>query len=172
MTVEAVPRKTTVIVDGYNVIHGWEDLRALAENDLEAARIRLTETLVNYAAYTRHTVIVVFDAYNVSENKERHEERGGVHIVYTKENETGDAYIERFIHKIGKNDRVRVVTSDALIQISALHAGVLRVPVSEFEREVEEVHAEIAQVLTELGRSPLGSIGEIAEHKKETRSDV
>jgi len=170
--VEAVPRKTTVIVDGYNVIHGWEDLRALAENDLEAARIRLTETLVNYAAYTRHTVIVVFDAYNVSENKERHEERGGVHIVYTKENETGDAYIERFIHKIGKNDRVRVVTSDALIQISALHAGVLRVPVSEFEREVEEVHAEIAQVLTELGRSPLGSIGEIAEHKKETRSDV
>lgn len=162
----ALPRHEYVIVDGYNVIFAWEDLRELAKTELDAARKRLCDILINYSAYTKYEVIVVFDAYNISGNQERRLEEKGIHIVYTKENETGDMYIERFITKIGKNDRVRVVTSDGLIQLSAIRVGVLRVPASEFEKEVDRVHEEIEKTIDLLGQNSLSNIGEILQKKE------
>ncbi len=162
----AVPRKEYLIVDGYNVIFAWDDLAEMAKSDLDMARRRLTDILVNYSAYTKFEVILVFDAYNVANAEERRFEVNGIHVVYTKENETGDMYIEKFISQIGKNDRVRVVTSDGLIQLSAIRFGVLRMPASEFEREVEEVHREIGSVLDELNKAPLSPIEDIVEQKK------
>ena len=168
----AATKKRLLIVDGYNVIFAWEDLRKLARSDLEAARKRLCDILINYSAYTKYEVIVVFDAYNISGSQERRLEEKGIHIVYTKENETGDMYIERFITKIGKNDRVRVVTSDGLIQLSAIRVGVLRVPASEFEKEVDRVHEEIEKTIDLLGQNSLSNIGEIMQKKSGTPENL
>jgi len=165
-TASAVSRKEYLIVDGYNVIFAWEDLREIANADLGAARQQLTDILVNYRAYTKCEVVLVFDAYNVAGAEERRFDVNGVHVVYTKENETGDTYIEKFIARIGKNDRVRVVTSDGLIQLSAIRLGVLRMPASEFLTEVDRVHREIGDVLAELQKETLGNIGEIMEKKE------
>lgn len=163
----AAPRRDHLIVDGYNVIFAWEDLRTIAQTDLEAAREKLTDILVNYSAFTKNEVILVFDAYNIAGATERRLEKQGVHIVYTRENETGDMYIERFITQVGKNDRVRVVTSDGLIQLSAIRVGVLRVPAAEFEAEVDRVCGEIGEILRTLSSAPLASIGEIQKKKNE-----
>jgi len=89
-------------------------------------------------------------------------------VVYTKENETGDTYIEKFVTKIGKNDRVRVITSDGLIQLTAVRIGVQRVSAREFEGEVDRVYDEIGEVLDELKKDSLGSIGEIMEQKEKS----
>ncbi len=164
----AAPRKEYLIVDGYNVIFAWEELKAIAAADLEAARARLTDILVNYSAYTKCEVVLVFDAYNVPGAEERRMDVNGVHIVYTKENEIGDVYIEKFISRIGKNDRVRVVTSDNLIQLTAWRVGVLRMSAQEFEAEIDRVCVEIRDVLDELKKTPGASIGEILESKAKT----
>ena len=160
------PKKEYVIVDGYNVIFAWESLKNLAKADLDTARKVLTDTMVNYSAYTKREVILVFDAYNVTSTEERRLEVDGIHVVYTKENETADMYIEKFIAQIGKNDRVRVVTSDGLIQLSAIRIGVLRVPAREFEKDVDEVNREIESVLDGLKKEPLANIGEILKAKE------
>ncbi len=161
-----VPKKQYLIVDGYNVIFAWEDLAALAREDLAAARGRLIDVLVNFSAYTKEEVVLVFDAYNVPGRESRHEEIGGVHVVYTKENELGDVYIEKFIAQIGKNDRVRVVTSDGLIQLTAVRVGVLRMSSREFEAEVERVFCEIRGVLEDLSKEPLSKIGDVLSAKE------
>lgn len=136
-----------VIVDGYNVIFAWDDLRTLAETGLESARERLMNILCNYSAFTKNEVILVFDAYKVPGNNGKRFDFNNIHIVYTKERELGDVYIEKLVSKIGKNHRVRVVTSDGLIQLSAVRFGVLRMSAAEFEREVDNVHAHIGEVL-------------------------
>ena len=161
----APPRHTWVIVDGYNVIFAWDALRNEAERELANARRMLVDILANYAAYTKHEVVLVFDAYKVPENHGRREESHGIRIVYTAERETGDMYIERLITKIGKNDRVRVVTSDGLIQLSAWRVGVLRVSAREFEEEVASVQREIAGMLDRLGADGVSRIGDILAQK-------
>ncbi len=162
---ETAPRKEYLIVDGYNVIFAWEDLALTAKADLEAARRQLIDILVNYSAYTKEEVVLVFDAYNVAGSDSRKEEVSGIHVVYTKENELGDVYIEKFISQIGKNDRVRVVTSDGLIRLTAFRVGVLRLSSKEFLTEVEKVYGEIAEVLHELRQEPLSKIGDILKEK-------
>ncbi|MBQ7715079.1 MAG: TetM/TetW/TetO/TetS family tetracycline resistance ribosomal protection protein [Clostridia bacterium] len=137
-----------IIIDGYNVIYSWDDLRAIADaGDLEGARERLISIAVNYAAFTGCRTAVVFDAYRVPGGNGEKYEKNGVNIVYTKENETGDAYIERIVYGIGKNEKVRVVTSDWLIQLTALRTGVLRMSSAEFEAEVEAVDARIGELI-------------------------
>ena len=152
-TVELADRKQYVLVDGYNVIFAWDDLKALAQDNLEAARERLMHILCNYAAFTKNEVVLVFDAYKVPGNTGKHFDFHNIHVAYTKERELGDVYIEKLISQIGKNERVRVVTSDGLIQLSAVRFGVLRMSAAEFEREVDAVHAKIGEVLTELKES-------------------
>ena len=104
------------VVDGYNVIFDWDELHALADRDLSAARERLMDTLCGWAAFTRTQVVLVFDGYKVPGSLGEKLDYRGIHVVYTKERETGDMYIERFLQQVGKNDHVRVVTSDGLIQ--------------------------------------------------------
>ncbi len=139
--------KTRLIVDGYNVIFAWEDLRELANLDLEAARIRLMELLSNYSAFKKCETVLVFDGYRVPGNMGEKFDRGGIHIAYTRENETADVFIEKLVAEIGKNDRVRVVTSDALIQLTAVRKGVLRMAAREFETEVEDAFKEMREMI-------------------------
>lgn len=140
-------KKDYIIVDGYNVIFAWEELKALAQDNLDAARHRLMDILSNYKGFTNCELVLVFDAYRVSGGAGSKTDYHNIHVVYTKENETGDAYIEKLSHDIGRNFSVRVVTSDNLIRLSALRAGVLRVSAREFHSEVEWVYGQIEEVL-------------------------
>ena len=97
---------------------------------------------------------MVFDAYRVKGGIGSRQDRGGIHVVYTRENETGDLYIERLVHEIGRNHTVRVVSSDGLIQLSALRTGVLRVSAREFYEDVLRVDARIRQTLQRLQERP------------------
>jgi len=142
--------KSHIIVDGYNCIFAWEELKALADYSLEEARNQLMDILCNYSAYTKHNIILVFDAYKVSGNTGEKINYRNIHIVYTKEHELGDSYIEKLIADIGKNDKVRVVTSDGLIQLSAVRYGVLRMSAQEFEAEIKAVNKEIGKFIEEL----------------------
>lgn len=161
---EMTERKSYVLVDGYNVIFAWDELKSLADTDLGAARERLMEILCNYSAYTKNNVVLVFDAYKVPGNTGERFDFHNIHVVYTKERELGDVYIEKLISEIGKNDRVRVVTSDNLIQLSAVRFGVLRMSAAEFEREVDSVHAKIGKFLDEIReKNPKTRIDEIVK---------
>lgn len=161
---EMTERKSYVLVDGYNVIFAWDELKSLADTDLGAARERLMEILCNYSAYTKNNVVLVFDAYKVPGSTGERFDFHNVHVVYTKERELGDVYIEKLISEIGKNDRVRVVTSDNLIQLSAVRFGVLRMSAAEFEREVDSVHAKIGKFLDEIReKNPKTKIDEIVK---------
>ena len=155
-------RKITrfLMVDGFNVIFSWPELAALAETEMEQAREKLMEILANYAAFTRTETILVFDAYKVKGGKGERFDYHGVRVVYTKENETGDAYIERLLHDIGKNEQVRIVTSDNLIQVSALRSGVLRQSAREFGEEIDRIYGDIDTYLKSLNREKLGSVWE------------
>ena len=143
-------KKSLYIVDGYNVIFAWDELAALAEVDLEGARNQLLDVLANYQAYTKRDMIVVFDAYNVKGAVERKFDHHGLHVVYTKEGELGDTYIERLTYEIGRDHSVRVVTSDGMIQLQAVKSGVLRLSAREFHDEVISVNREIGEILKKL----------------------
>ena len=142
-----IAKKDYIIADGYNLIFAWEDLKPLAAADLDNARQVLLDTLANYRAFRGCELVVVFDGYKVKGSKGSRENHHDIHVVYTKENETGDMYIEKLANSIGKNYRVRVVTSDSLIQLSALRSGVLRMSAGEFGNEVQSVLAQIRQVI-------------------------
>lgn len=136
-----------LLVDGYNLIFAWEELSTLAKQSLDSARTRLADILCNYQGYKKCVVILVFDAYRVPGSPGAIEQYHNIHIVYTKEAETADMYIERVTHEIGKQRRVRVVTSDGAEQIIILGHGALRVSSRLFQQEVEEVEREIRALL-------------------------
>ncbi|MBR2731471.1 MAG: TetM/TetW/TetO/TetS family tetracycline resistance ribosomal protection protein [Clostridia bacterium] len=163
-------RRQWVLVDGYNVIFAWEDLKEIAASNLAAARERLMEILCNYAAFTKAEVVLVFDAYRVPGNRGERFDFHNIHVVYTKERELGDVYIEKLVSEIGKNERVRVVSSDGLIQLSAVRFGVLRCPVKEFEQEVDAVHARIGDFLAELrAKTRTQTVGDALPKEKDCR---
>ena len=141
------------VVDGYNVIFDWDELHALADGDLSAARERLMDTLCGWAAFTHTRVVLVFDGYKVPGNTGEKFDYRGIHVVYTRERETGDMYIERFLQQVGKNDRVRVMTSDGLIQLSAVRTGAMRMSSAEFGRQVSEAAGQIAEILKTMHQS-------------------
>lgn len=148
------------VVDGYNVIYDWDELRALADRDLSAARERLMDTLCGWAAFTHTQVVLVFDGYKVPGNLGEKFDYRGIHVVYTKERETGDMYIERFLQQVGKNDHVRVVTSDGLIQLSAVRTGAMRMSSAEFGRQVAEASDQIEAFIARLHQSGGSTIGQ------------
>ena len=143
----APPKQQYLIVDGYNMIFAWDELKALAKEDLDAARQRLMDTLANYASYKQCRLVLVFDGYKVKGNRGTTFDYHSIQVVFTKENETGDMYIEKLIQEIGRNFAVRVATSDGLIQLSALRAGVLRVTAGELLHEVEFVLEQMARAI-------------------------
>ncbi len=140
-------KKEYLIVDGYNVIFAWPELKALAAERLDLARERLMDILSNYCGYTKAELVLVFDAYRTPSHPGAHSDYHNIHVAYTDDGETADAYIERLANEIGKNYNVRVVTSDSLIRLSALRSGVLRVSSGEFAAEVAGVLEQIEEVL-------------------------
>ncbi len=146
---DAGPGRTQehIIVDGYNVIFAWEELKALAGQGLDLARHRLLDMLANYQGYTKNDLAVVFDAYKVPGGQGSRDSVGGVRVAYTKEGESADMYIERLVNDIGRNETVRVVTSDRLVQLGAFRSGVLRTSAREFRAEVDRVLEQIAQAV-------------------------
>lgn len=138
-----------LLVDGYNVIFAWDSLRELSKNNIDGARNTLINILCNYQGYKKCEVILVFDAYKVRGNNREVEKVNNINIVYTKEAETADMYIEKVSHKLAKNHKVRVVTSDALEQLIILGNGALRVSSREFLFEVQQAEEEIRNIISE-----------------------
>ena len=136
-----------LLVDGYNIIFAWDELNALSKQSLDAARKKLADILCNYQGFKKCVVILVFDAYRVPGSPGSIEQYHNIHIVYTKEAETADMFIEHVTHEIGKDRRVRVATSDGMEQIIILGHGALRVSARMFHEEVQQVEKEIKQLI-------------------------
>ena len=136
-----------LLVDGYNIIFAWDELKALASESLEAARQSLADVLSNYQGYRKCGVILVFDAYKVKGNPGSVEKYKNIHIVYTKEAETADAYIEKATYDMRKQYRVRVATSDGMEQLIILGHGATRIPANIFHAEVQNTHTEIQDIV-------------------------
>lgn len=136
-----------LLVDGYNIIFAWNELKSIAQTNLDAARGLLIELLCNYQGYRGNRVIVVFDAYKVHGGVEKVEKHNNIMVVYTKEAETADAYIEKATYRLGKDNRVRVATSDGLVQVIILGHGALRVSASALHEEVETALGQIAALV-------------------------
>ena len=139
-----------LLVDGYNIIFAWEALKRMAQTSLENARYLLMDLLCNYQGFKKCHLILVFDAYRVKGNPGAVERYRNIHVVYTREAETADAYIERATYEIARENpdrRVRVATSDNLEQLIILGHGAVRVSAREFQAEVEEAEGSIAQLV-------------------------
>ena len=139
------PKQKYIIVDGYNIIFAWEDLAAQARTDLDAARRQLCDALSSFAGYTKCRLVVVFDGYKQKGNPGEKTQFHNIQVVFTKEGETADAYIEALAHEIGNNYAVRVASSDSLVQLSSFGSGVLRMSARELQQEVETARKEMGQ---------------------------
>ena len=139
-----------LLVDGYNIIFAWDELNELSKVSLDGARMRLQEILCNYQGYTNCNLILVFDAYKIKENKGSIEKYKNIYVVYTKEAETADQYIEKTVHNIGKKYRVKVATSDRLEQMIIMGDGAVGISADNFMKEVERVSQNIRNYLTNL----------------------
>ena len=145
-----LPQKRLVIVDGYNVIYAWDSLREIAEFSLEKARDALMDMLSNYVAFTKTELTLVFDAYLVKDGQGSDFQKDGYRVVYTKQDQTADTFIEQMMHELGPNYHVRVVSGDRLLQISAVHSGIARMTAKEFEAELIAVGNEITELIRRL----------------------
>lgn len=141
-----------LLVDGYNIIFAWDELKSLAKENLDAARESLISMLCNYQGYRKCRVIVVFDAYKVKGGTRSVERHHNIDVVYTKEAETADTYIEKASYQLGKQHHVRVATSDYTVQLIILGNHATRISASAFKKEVEQVNAEIEQLLEQYRR--------------------
>lgn len=139
------PEKQYLLVDGYNIIFAWDDLKELAEANIDGARTKLMDILCNYQGYKKCTLILVFDAYKVQGNPGNTEKYHNIHVVYTKEAETADQYIEKTVHEIGKKYHVTVATSDRLEQVIILGQGGTRMSARELREEINQVSGQIQQ---------------------------
>ena len=143
-----------LLVDGYNIIFAWDELQRLAAQDIAAARGALIDILANYQGFRKCRVIVVFDAYKVKGNPGSVQTVHGIKVVYTKEAETADTYIERATYELRRERRVRVATSDGPEQVIILGHGALRVSARAFHAEVEAAEGQISAVLQSLTNRP------------------
>ena len=129
-----------LLVDGYNIIHAWPELKELAAVNLNAARTSLQDTLCNYQGYKKCQIIVVFDGYKVKGNPGTVVPYHNIHVVFTKEAETADTYIEKVTNEIGKKYQITVATSDRLEQMIVLSRGAVRMSSNELLQDVMAVH--------------------------------
>lgn len=142
-----------LLVDGYNILFAWEELQPVARRDIGAARDMLADILANYQGFRQCTVILVFDAYKVKGNPGSMERKNGIYVVYTKEAETADAYIEKTTYDLSREHRVRVATSDGLEQLIILGHGALRLSAQGLKAEVEQTQGEIARLIARQNRN-------------------
>lgn len=143
------PRPEYLLVDGYNMIFAWKDLNQVAKENLDAARWMLMDILSNYQGFKQNRVILVFDAYKVPGGMGSVQRYHNIHVVYTKEAETADAYIEKASYELSRdNQRVRVATADFAEQLIILGHGALRLSAQDLREEVERTHGEIDQIIS------------------------
>ncbi len=161
----APPKEQLLIVDGYNVLFHWPELKEMAAIDLGLARQRLIEILGDYAAFKNIRMVLVFDGYRAKGNPGQKSQWEKVQIVYTKEGQTGDAYIESLAAQIGHNYSTRVVTSDSLVQLSSFRSGLLRMSARELRESVEHSQGEIRDLLTVLRQKETIRFNERGEPK-------
>lgn len=134
-----------LLVDGYNIIFAWEELKELSKINIQAARDKLMDILSNYQGFKKQTLILVFDAYKVEGHQGEVQKYHNIYVVYTKEAETADQYIEKTVHKIGRTHQVTVATSDGLEQIIIMGQGARRLSAKGLKEEVEQANIEIRQ---------------------------
>ena len=132
-----------LLVDGYNIIFAWPELKALADTNLDAARLRLQDILCNYQGFKKCNVILVFDGYKVKGNPGEVIQYHNIHVIFTKEAETADQYIEKVTQEIGRTRHVRVATSDRLEQVIILGKGAVRLSARDLQKEIRETDEEI-----------------------------
>ena len=144
------PQKRMLIIDGYNVIFAWDSLKEIAKFSLEKAREALMDILSNYVAFTKTELILVFDAYLVKDGVGSDFVKDGYRVVFTKQDQTADAYIEKLMYELGPDYNIRMVSGDRLLQLSAVHSGILRMTAGEFEAEVASVANEITEFIRKL----------------------
>lgn len=142
-----VNRKRYMIVDGYNIVHAWDELNCLLDDNLDGARAKLMDMLCNYQGYVKCELIVVFDAYKVKGNLGEMFDYHNIHVVYTKEAETADAYIEKLTHTISKDYSVTVATSDGLVQLITRGQNCTIMSARELKEDMERVREEIRQYM-------------------------
>lgn len=138
-----------LLVDGYNIIFAWDDLAAIAKEDMDLARSRLVNLMCNYRGLHRCEVILVFDAYRIKGNTGSFEKVNNISVVYTKEAETADSYIERTTHELSKNYRVQVATSDRMEQLIIIGNGAMRISADAFRKEVDRTEAVMRELMAE-----------------------
>ena len=143
---ENEPKKEYLLVDGYNIIFAWEELNELAKASIDAARNKLMDILSNYQGFIGCTLILVFDAYKVKGNQGEVQKYHNIYVVYTKEAETADQYIEKTTHDIGRKYKVTVATSDALEQVIVMGQGAYRISARDFYEEVERTEKQIREI--------------------------
>ncbi|MCI6960606.1 MAG: TetM/TetW/TetO/TetS family tetracycline resistance ribosomal protection protein [Clostridiales bacterium] len=138
-----------LLVDGYNIIFAWDDLAAIAKEDMDLARSRLVNLMCNYRGLHRCEIILVFDAYRIKGNTGSVETVNNISVVYTKEAETADSYIERTTHELSKNYRVQVATSDRMEQLIIIGNGAMRISADAFRKEVDRTEAVMRELIAE-----------------------
>ena len=138
-------RQRCIIVDGYNIIFAWDTLSEQAKSDLDAARRQLCDILSSYAGFTKCRLILVFDGYKQKGSTGEKSQFHNIQVVYTKEGQTADRYIEELAAEIGSSYAVRVASSDSLVQLSSFRSGVLRMSARELHEEVEAAHREMGK---------------------------
>ena len=168
------PVEEYLLVDGYNILYAWDELLELMKVTLDGARHRLMDMLCNYQGYRKYNLIVVFDAYKVAGGVGSAEDYHNIHVVYTKEAETADQYIEKFAHDMGKKHRVTVATSDGLEQVIIRSQGCLLMSANDLEEDMERVSRQIEEDrgnLVKPGKNYLfaGVEQELAEYLEQVR---
>ena len=171
------PQEEYLLVDGYNVIFAWDDLNELAKYNIESARGKLMDILSNYQGYKKMTLILVFDAYKVKGNQGEVGMYHNIHVVYTKEAETADQYIEKTVHRIGHNGNVTVASSDGLEQIIIMGAGAHRLSARDLRTEIEHTNGQIRENYLEkeqktksyLLENASGELGDFLKELEEER---
>ena len=147
-----------LLVDGYNIIFSWDELNEMSKTNVAAARQKLMDILCNYQGFKKCTLILVFDAYKVEGFQGEVQKYHNIHVVYTKEAETADQYIEKTVHQIGRKYKVTVATSDATEQVIIWGAGALRMSAQGLLLEVQETNREIRRLLNEVKKPGKDSI--------------
>ena len=159
-----------LLIDGYNIIFAWDDLKEIAQENIDLARSLLIDKVCNYRAINQNNVIVVFDAYKVKGNFREIETKNNVTVIYTKEAETADQYIEKSALELSKNYRVRVATSDGLIQMIIFGNGAIRVTPRELRDEIDSAEIFMRKVIQEHNSSNSSTISELNSIKENSKN--
>lgn len=160
-----VKLKQYLIVDGYNIINAWNDLKNEMQISLESARVKLLDIMANYQAYAGIKVIVVFDAHYVKNSMEKHEEYNGLTVVFTKENETADSFIEKKISALSDDCIVKVATSDFTEQLVVLGFGAIRVSARELKEEINSMNKNMKKHYEKIPQSNKNALENYLDEK-------